>query len=615
MITATASDDTDQLQLTWFNQPYMEKSLTVGQDYRFAGEPEFKFGKFQMTSPTHELASKPMVHTGRIVPIYPLTAGVTSKWLRARIAPLLPKVEVVVPEFLPDAILSKYDLASLPEAIRHLHAPETMEQAGIARRRLAFNELLLLQLASLQRKMAQGQSAAAPALRVGRKEIREWVMGLPFDLTEAQQKVIDEITTDLAKSQPMNRLVEGDVGSGKTVVAAAAALAAAFNGYQTAVMAPTSVLAQQHYQTFQALLEGARVRAGEAARRASQTLDEETKPEGRELRPVSVALRTAKSKMPPADITIGTHALIASGVEFEALGLVIIDEQHRFGVAQRAELMSKAGHGVHLLSMTATPIPRTLALTAYGDLDLSIIDQMPANRLPIKTHVVPEHKRADMEDYLDAAMARGEQVFIVCPLIDESDKVTEVRAATAEFERLQQVFGQRRLALLHGRMKAADKDQILAEFKNHQFDALVATPVVEVGIDVPNATMLVIEGAERFGLAQLHQLRGRVGRGDKQSYCFLLSDAKKAKDIARLRHMEHESSGIALAELDLATRGPGEVYGHRQSGIPELKAASFMDVELTQTTHEAAEGLIASLNSYPNLERELSRTQKLVEMN
>jgi ATP-dependent DNA helicase RecG len=500
-----------------------------------------------------------------------------------------------------------------------------LAQATTSRHRLAFDELLLLQLASLERKLAWQKGAAAPRLDAERSTLDAWISKLPFELTAGQRGALDEILADMARNTPMNRLLEGDVGSGKTVVAVLAAMTAVANGYQAAIMAPTSVLAQQHFVTFQYLIE--RLQGGETARRpngekhlrdgaGSSEVESLGLFGNRETNSVTVSLRTAKSKSEPADITIGTHALISENVNFGKLGLVIIDEQHRFGVEQRAILMNKAESAVHLLTMTATPIPRTLALTAYGDLDLSIIDQLPANRLPIRTHVVPQRKRTDKEGYLAGAMQRGEQVFVVCPLIEESENITEVRAATAEFERLQKVFPDFRLALLHGRMKAQEKDAILEAFKRHEFDLLVATPVVEVGLDVPNATMLVIEGAERFGLAQLHQLRGRVGRGEKQSYCFLLSDVTDAKDITRLRHMEAETSGIRLAELDLATRGPGEVYGHRQSGIPELKAASFMDVELTQAAREEAEKLVSEgLIDDSLLRNELNRTQRMVEMN
>jgi ATP-dependent DNA helicase RecG len=558
-----------------------------------------------MTNPAHELASKPPVHTGRLVPIYAQTAGISSKWLRARITPLLPKTSEILPDFLPPYLLDRYQLLPLAEAIKKLHAPNDLAEAQAARRRLAFDELLLLQLAGLQRKQQWQSGRQAAALTVDRLQLTEWVHTLPFSLTEAQQRATDEILADMALTAPMNRLLEGDVGSGKTVVAFLAALTAVSNGFQVAVMAPTSVLAQQHYVTFHALLDIIRIqRASSNSKAGTET-----------LRP-SLSLRTAKSKAEPADITIGTHALIAESLDFAKLGLIIIDEQHRFGVEQRAQLMAKSQMGVHVLSMTATPIPRTLALAMYSDLSLSIIDQLPSNRLPVKTHVVPQAKRADMEGFLRSAMERGEQIFIVCPLIDTSETLTEVRAATAEFERLEKVFKQQRLALLHGRMKPADKDAVLAAFKNHDFDALVATPVVEVGIDVPNATMLVIEGAERFGLAQLHQLRGRVGRGSLQSYCFLLSDATDVKEVNRLRQVEHEQSGIRLAELDLATRGPGEVYGHRQSGIPELKAASLSDVELLQiATQAAVEVMEAGLDSSPSLKQEMALTQKLIAAN
>jgi ATP-dependent DNA helicase RecG len=595
MTTAVVYDTTGPLQLTWFNQPFMAKSLSVGPTYRVAGEVEQRFGKLQMANPTVELASKPAVHTGRIVPVYAQTAGISSKWLRARIAPLLSKLDMLLPEFLPADTLERQQLLPLATAIRMLHAPQSMTEVQLARRRLAFDEVLLLQLAALERKAALEQGPAAPIMAIGRAQLADWIGQLPFELTSAQIKVIDEILADLGYERPMNRLLEGDVGSGKTVVAMMAAMAALANGYQVAVMVPTSVLAHQHWLTFQQLASSMTV-AG---------------------RQPTVALRTSKNQAEPADITIGTQALIVDGLEFASLGLVIIDEQHRFGVAQRAQLLAKAKRGVHTLSMTATPIPRTLALTVYGDLDVSIIDQLPANRLPIRTHIVPSAKRRDMEGFLAQTMAQGQQVYIVCPLIDESDTLAEVRTATAEFERLQQVFAGHSLALLHGRLKPKDKDAILTGFKERAFDALVATPVVEVGVDVPNATIIVIEGAERFGLAQLHQLRGRVGRGSLQSYCFLLSDATNPKEVTRLRHLEHEQRGLALAELDLATRGPGEVYGRRQSGIPELKVASMADTELISQARAEAEQLVEQLSqqAWPLLRQEVERAQPLIAPN
>lgn len=593
MVVAKAEDGSGSIQLTWFNQPYIEKSLIVGQTYRFAGEVDEKYGKWQMISPQAELASKPPIHTGRLVPVYSQTAGVSSKWLRARIAPLLSKIPTINPDFLPVATLERQSLPALPQALRTIHAPESQADATQAKQRLAFDELLLLQLAAIARKTSWQAGRKAPELRVGNSDFEDMLSHIPFQLTEAQHKVLEEILGDMALNKPMNRLLEGDVGSGKTIVALLSALVAVKSGYQVAVMAPTSVLAQQHYSSFQAMIE--ELSGGS----------------------VTVSLRTAKSKMETADITIGTHALISEGVQFTKLGLVIIDEQHRFGVEQRATLMAKGSQAVHLLTMTATPIPRTLALTAYGDLELSIIDQMPVGRLPIKTHIVPDNKRTDMYGFITHALDRGEQAYIICPLVEESDNLQSVRAATTEYERLVKVFPQHRLALLHGRMKPAEKDQILADFKDHAYDLLVATPVVEVGIDVPNATMLLIEGAERFGLAQLHQLRGRVGRGQTQSYCFLLSDSTQAEDVQRLRHLEHEHSGIRLAELDLQTRGPGEVYGVRQSGVPELKAANFFDLELIERTRQEAEILWESriVEQHEPLKEQLKATTRHIELN
>lgn len=586
MFNGQIADTTGKLKVAWFNQSYIDQTLKVGQVYRWAGEVELQYGSRQMISPQAELASRPTINTGRLVPIYDQTAGVSSKWLRARIEPLLSKTADLAPEYLPDWLRQQYSLLNLPQALRQLHHPADMAEASQARARLAFNEMLLLQILNISHKRQWQSQKEAPLLNVESAELHSWLDQLPFQLTPDQLQVTQDILQDLTGHQAMNRLVQGDVGSGKTIVAFLATLAAVKNGYQAAILAPTSVLAQQHYQTFQELLKG--------------------------INPLnstpSLALRTAKSKANPADITIGTHALLNDQLDFSRLGLAIIDEQHRFGVNQRSFLLNKADHAIHTLTMTATPIPRTLSLTVFGDLDVSTIASKPANRLPVKTHIVPQAKRQDMYSFIQEALDRGEQAYIICPLVEDSENL-QVKSATQEFERLQKIFPNHNLALLHGRMKATDKDIILNQFKNHDSDILVATPVVEVGIDVPNATILVIEGAERFGLAQLHQLRGRVGRGSTQSYCFLLSDAKEATDIDRLQHMTHHDSGIELAEIDLQQRGPGEVYGTRQSGIPALKAASYFDLELIEKTRQAAEQLITNdeVTTNPTIQAHLTK--------
>ncbi len=595
MVTAKVFDDTGKITLTWFNNPYVEQSVKAGLRYRFAGEPEQKYNTRQILNPTSESADKPPLNTGRLVPVYNQTAGITSKWLRARLAPLMSKTGEIMPEFLPSSTIADHQLLDLGQTLRYIHQPEDMDQANLAKQRLAFEEMLLLQLYNQANRLQWQSQTQALSLAITDQQFAHFIDSIPFALTDDQLHVATEIRTQLSQTIPMNRLVQGDVGSGKTVVAYLAALQAVANGHQVALLAPTSVLAQQHYQTFQALLESAQLNS--------------TNPVARRPSPVALALRTSKSKMPPADITIGTHALLSESVALDRLALVIVDEQHRFGVEQRAHLLNKAKHGVHVLTMTATPIPRTLALTAFGDLDVSTITTKPANRLPIKTHIVPQAKRQDMYPYISQAISRGEQVYIICPLVEESETLTEVKSATAEFERLKTIFPQHRLALLHGRMKPTEKDTVLGDFKKHLYDILVATPVVEVGIDVANATILVVEGAERFGLAQLHQLRGRVGRGDQQSFCFLLSDAKDATEISRLQHLTHYDSGIQLAEIDLQERGPGEVYGTRQSGIPTLKAASFFDLDLIQKTQSEAQKLLASgeLDHNPVLRERLTK--------
>lgn len=602
--SATVSDGKNVISATWFNQPFLVRTLPIGTYVSLSGKISWFGRQRSLVAPEYEKmgSASSTIHTGRLVPIYPETYGISSKWLRSRIARVLPQVLPEIEEFLPDTILKKNNLISLRDALQQIHFPENLEEDKKARRRLAFDEFFQIQLRSLSRKQDWKEKKLAHRLAVNQEKVMGFINNLPFTLTLAQKRAMREILEDIAKNQPMNRLLEGDVGSGKTVVAALACFVAYTNGFQSVIMAPTQILASQHFKTLTTILApfdvkvGLRVSGSSIVHRPSSTFD----------------------------VVVGTHALLQKGINFENLALVVIDEQQRFGVAQRAllarkqslSLRDKSGNITpHVLTMTATPIPRTVALTIYGDLDLSILDEMPTGRISIKTWVVPPQKREAAYEWIKKQVKNtDEQAFIVCPIIEESDKETmkSVRAATVEFERLQKkVFPDLKLGLLHGRVKTKEKEEIMNNMKGGKLDILVATPVVEVGIDIPNATIMMIEGAERFGLAQLHQLRGRVGRSNKQSYCLLFTDIRSPRVLSRLKALERTQSGARLAELDLRMRGPGEVYGTLQHGFPELKVGSFSDVELIKAAREGAEELVDKIKNYPNLEKLLKEKDSI----
>ncbi len=576
------ADSSGTVDAVWFNQPYLTKNLKTGMKANFTGRLDKFNNKDVLVSPDYEVITPTKeqgetLHTGRLVPIYPETAGITSKWLRSRIDYLL-KQNPEIEDFLPIFIIKSEKLLPLTEAISDVHLPSSVERLEQARLRLAFDELFILEARSHIYKKEWREMAQAAKLPVKQEILNKFLDSLPFELTTAQKRVIDEIKTDLAEPVAMNRLLEGDVGSGKTVVAAAAAFVAQINGYRTIFMAPTEILAIQHYNTLSAMLPDLQVR---------------------------LVTRTSKPKdLESADIIVGTHALIAQKISFEKVGLVVIDEQHRFGVAQRSLLREKA-KTPHILTMTATPIPRTLALTVYGDLELSVIDEMPKERLKILTYVVPKTKREGAYDFIRKHTKMGEQAFIICPLIEPSESLSTVRSAQAEYERLRaEIFPDLRLALLHGRLKSSEKEQILQDFKDKKYDILVSTPVVEVGIDIPNATVMMIEASDRFGLSGLHQLRGRVGRGSLQSYCLLFTDNPSPNVIDRLQLLSKYSSGIKLAEMDLKIRGAGEIFGTAQSGISGLRLADLADMQLIERTKNSLNKLLSedsTLSSFPRL--------------
>ncbi len=580
---AKIKDDTGILDLLWFNQPFIPKAINKGDILSVSGKVENDGYKTIIKSPDYEVIfNNKTIHTGRLVPIYPETRGVSSKWLRRQVYKLISELENIE-EYLPENILSKNNLLNLKSAISEIHFPNSLENAQKAKERLAFNELLEMQLSSVVRKNTWSKKLIKKpwAIETYKSKIDKLIKSLPFDLTSAQNNAITEILMDLQSNKAMNRLLEGDVGSGKTIVAAVAAYAAVLNDYQVAFMAPTEILANQHYQTLQKILDSLKIK-------------------------IELATGSTKKINPDFDILVGTHKLVYNKVKFNNLGFIVIDEQQRFGVEQRSLLREK-GDNPHLLTMTATPIPRTVALTLYGDLDLSILDEMPKGRQQIKTWLVPPSKRNGAYKWIEEKVVKNkDQVFIVCPFIEESESMITVKAAAKEFERLKkEVFPKLRLGLLHGKLKAKEKDEILKNFKDHKLDILVSTPVVEVGIDIPNATIMVIEEAERFGLAQLHQLRGRVGRGVKESFCILFTSSKNPLTLKRLKSMEEIFSGAKLAELDLQLRGAGQMYGTMQHGATNLKVATFSDFDLIDKTKKIAEELFTQLDSLPKLKEKI----------
>lgn len=601
---AVIKDETGEIEAIWFNQPFIPKVLHAGDRISMSGRIGTFTNKVVLETPEYESlgADNHTIHTGRLVPVYPETHGVSSKWLRRQVFKLLQTNHQEIHDFLPDELRKKHAYPTLFEALQTIHFPNTFADITKAKERLAYDELLLLQLNSLKRKKDWQQILRGHAFSIDKHQqaIESFWNSLPFTLTNAQRNAVHEIFQDLASEKPMNRLLEGDVGSGKTVVAAIAMYVAYLNGFQSVLMAPTEILAQQHYATISKLLAPLHVTVG-LATGSTKHYETRSKEQGKKTPHDSTFM------ILDSHILVGTHAVLSKNINFDKLGLVVIDEQQRFGVEQRAIIREK-GKNPHLLTMTATPIPRTVALTMYGDLDLSVLSEMPKGRKEIKTWLVPEEKRNGAYDWIRKQITETDsQVFIICPFIEESENMQTIKAATKEFERLQkEVFPDLKLGLLHGKMKAKEKDAVLQAFKNKQFAILVATPVVEVGIDIPNATVIMIEAAERFGLAQLHQLRGRVGRGDKQSYCLLFTDSKNDQTRNRLQAMETSHSGAELAELDLKLRGPGDIYGTLQHGRYHLKVATFSDFILIEKTKNDAASLFTKIDQYPILLQKLT---------
>lgn len=639
---AIVGDSSGAIKVVWFNQPYIENQLTEGTFVSLAGKASLNKHGLCLSSPTYEKGGLVLKHTSGLVPVYPETEGVTSKYLRFLIKPLLKNINLDDP--LPSSVLSKYDFPDISKAITAIHYPSELKEAEMAKDRFAFEDLLLFQIKALleRRKINQLKSVS---IEFDQPLIQDFIAKLPFELTTDQKVSLWEILKDLQKSYPMNRLLEGDVGSGKTVVALTAAYQAAKRGYQTVFMVPTEVLAHQHYQTISSIINADSLRI-------CLLTGSETKLNGENIDKKSLKQKISSGGV---DIIIGTHAVIQKDVSFDKLALVIIDEQHRFGIKQRAVLVkgqvaSSKYSGKeskplilntdpvidnkcvpHLLSMTATPIPRTLALTIYGDLDISLIKEKPKNRQKIITKIIRPKERTANYQFVREEVKNGRQVFVVCPRIEISDPKKEIKTGTKqskmnilwqevkaveeEYKKLSEsIFPDLKIAMLHGKLKPKEKNKIMDKFKNGDLDILVSTSVIEVGVDVPNATIMAIESAERFGLAQLHQFRGRVGRGEHQSYCLLFSSTGDKSINQRLKALVECDDGFELAEKDMKIRGPGEFFGVKQSGLPDLGMASLTNIDLIKKARFEARALLKedpTLKKYPLLLERLESFQKL----
>ena len=575
----TAGDDVSSLEVTWFNNPYAVQKLELGQEYYFQGIVTGGMLRRQMVNP--QVRTDAQVASSPFEAVYPQTEGLTSSAIAKCVRQLLPHVELL-PDPLPPGMLKKYRLLPKADAVRAIHCPASEEEAFAARRRLIYEELLVLQLGIGRMKNHGAASTGAPMQKADASPFWD---ALPFSPTGAQRRAVEEILTDMAGETSMNRLLQGDVGSGKTLVAAAAIWACIRAGYQAALLAPTEILASQHAENLNRLLApfGMRVALLTGGMKAAPR------------RTTLAAIRNDE-----ADLIVGTHAILSEGVEFARLGLAVVDEQHRFGVRQRGLLAEKAANP-HLLVMSATPIPRTLGLLMYGDLDISILDELPPGRKPVKTRCITGKKRADLYGFLDREIDSGRQVYIVCPAIEDAGG-SGLNAVKSYYEDIAKAYlPDRRVGLMHGKLKPKEKAEVMDDFKSGRLDALVSTTVIEVGVDVPNATVMVIENAERYGLSALHQLRGRVGRGAAESWCFLVNDNASESVQKRLKFLCSTSDGFAVAQYDLETRGPGDFFGSRQHGLPTLQIADLMND--TRTLHAAQSEAVALLAEDPLLER------------
>jgi ATP-dependent DNA helicase RecG len=625
---AIVADSSGSLKVVWFNQPFLTQTIKVGDELYLAGQVEFAYNTLSMNSPTFEkVTPDEPVHAGRIVPIYPETAGVTSRFLRSKIK-LLVKYIYSIKDYLPNSVKEAVGLIDLPAAIRQMHFPENNVQLKRAQDRLDFDEMFFLEMAVLDSRKSLNKERSI-AIPYDEELIKKFIQNLPFELTNAQKKAAWDIIQDLTKDSPMNRLVQGDVGSGKTVVAAMAMANVAASGAQAALLCPTEILAKQHYAKMSELLkplgfEVVLLTAGTSKDERINNL---------------VKIRDGEAR-----IIVGTHAVLEKKVEFWRLALAIVDEQHRFGVEQRASLRKESlstNTLPHFLAMSATPIPRTLSLTFYGDLDVSVINELPTGRKKVVTKLVPGNHRKEAYLFIEEELKRGHQAFVVCPLVndkksemeneEENESVTdklqsqnisqsaedERKSVLSEYEKLSgDVFKNYNVAYIHGQMKTGDKELVMSKFISGEVKVLVASSVIEVGVDVPNATIMIIEDADRFGLAQLHQFRGRVGRGSAQAYCFLFTGTKNEDSLKRLTALTHTHDGFKLAGIDLEIRGPGDFIGSRQHGLPDIKMRNLTNLELIEKCRRAAANFLADndVNDYPLLKKHLGSFSKVLRL-
>ena len=646
---ALVQDNSGAIKVIWFNQPYLTKTIKPEDNVMLSGKVVSSGKGIYLSNPAYERIKEgiDLIHTGRLVPVYPETEGLSSRWLRYILKPLLTQLKNRLPEPLPPKIIKENNFLPLGQALWQVHFPDSESLAEKARERFSFEELFYIELFVLRERMKLAKEKAVP-IPLKLEATKEFVESLPFKLTDDQRKAAWQILKDLEKPMPMNRLLQGDVGSGKTVVAAVAALNVVKTGYQVAFMAPTEILAKQHFQTIYNALKGFNVGIGLLTGKEDKFYSRKLKNEIIEASRQKL-LKMIKGEINPytkklktkLDILIGTHALIQDKVKFGKLALVVVDEQHRFGVEQRAKLCTQNHQRIipHLLSMTATPIPRTLVLTVYGDLDLSLIAEMPKGRKKIITKVVGPEERKKIYEFIRKEVKKGRQVFVICPRIEaqnaklkaqnQNSKLkteaiqkfslwSDVKAVEEEYEKLsKEVFPDLRVAMLHGKMAGKEKEKIMKGFRKKKTDVLVSTSVIEVGIDIPNATVMMIEGAERFGLAQLHQFRGRVGRAKHQSYCFLLTTSPDQLNRKRLKALVESESGFKLAEKDLEIRGPGDFSGTRQWGIPDFMMSSLKDIHLVEKTRETAKEILQEdpeLKKYPLLAEKLGRFRERIHL-
>jgi len=610
MITGMIEDDSGAIKILWFNQPYLADSLKKGDNVYLAGKVMRDKEGIYLASPVHEKAddNKNLTHVGRIIPVYPETAGVSSRWLRSIIKMVLASIKEM-PETLPTEILAEQKFLPIQQAMWQVHFPDSMQQAELAAKRFSFEELfyILLFILSERKKIAQ---VKAPSIPFDADIMKRFTDKLQFQLTDDQKKAAWHILKDMEKPRPMNRLLQGDVGSGKTVVAAMAMLSAVKAGHQAALLAPTEILAQQHHKTVAAALTPFKLTIGLLTGKTDRFISPKLPNDYIEISRAKLLERVKNNEV---QVLIGTHSLIQDKVKFGDLALVVVDEQHRFGVKQRMKLLHDTRLIPHLLSMTATPIPRTLAMTLYGDLDLSIIAQMPKGRKKIITKVIVPAQRQKAYQDIAEQIEQGRQVFVICPRIERTEKSPkdiEIKTVKEEYEKLsKEVFPKLRVEMLHGKMPGKEKEQVMRQFKFGKIDLLVSTSVVEVGVDIPNASVMMIEGADHFGLAQLHQFRGRVGRGEHQSYCFLFAESNSFIARKRLKALEKSNSGFELAERDLQIRGPGDFAGTKQWGLPDFAMKNLTNLELVEKARESAKAILEkdlTLKNYPLLREKVA---------